>query len=118
MVLNALDPSDHARMRKDVASAFSEKAVRAQEGLIEQYATKLVSSLEQVVSNSEKGVVLDITGRINFAAFDCIGDLAFGESFNCLESNDFILGPFGSWRLSRLLLLLPRCAIILTLIGS
>ena len=54
MVLNALDPSDHARMRKDVASAFREKAVRAQEGLIEQYATKLVSFLEQVVSNSKK----------------------------------------------------------------
>jgi cytochrome P450 len=89
MVLNALDPSDHARMRKDVASAFSEKAVRAQEGLIKQYATKLVSFLEQVVSNSKKGAVLDITSWINFAAFDCIGDLAFGESFNCLESNKF-----------------------------
>jgi cytochrome P450 len=89
MVLNALDPSDHARMRKDVASAFTEKAVRAQEDLIEQYATKLVSCLEQVVSKSEEGAVLDITRWINFAAFDCIGDLAFGESFNCLESNEF-----------------------------
>jgi cytochrome P450 len=89
MVLNALDPSDHARMRKDVASAFSEKAVRAQECLIEKYATRLVACLEQAVSKSEKGVVLDITSWINFAAFDCIGDLAFGESFNCLESNEF-----------------------------
>jgi cytochrome P450 len=49
----------------------------------------LVSRLEQIVSKSEKGAVLDITSWINFAAFDCIGDLAFGESFNCLESNEF-----------------------------
>lgn len=89
MVLNALDASDHARMRKDVASAFTEKAVRAQQGIIELYAAKLVSCLEQVVSESENGAVLDITRWINFAAFDCIGDLAFGESFNCLESNEF-----------------------------
>jgi cytochrome P450 len=60
----------------------------------------LVSRLEQIVSKSEKGAVLDITSWINFAAFDCIGDLAFGESFNCLESNEFhpwafeILGTF------------------------
>jgi cytochrome P450 len=89
MVLNALNRSDHARMRKNIASALTEKAIRAQEGIIERYATKLVYCLERVVFDAENGVVVDITRWLNFTAFDLIGDLGFGESFNCLESDEF-----------------------------
>jgi cytochrome P450 len=89
MVLNALNQSDHARMRKNLAPALTEKAIRAQEGIIELYATKLVRCLEQVVSKTENGAVVDITRWLNFTAFDLIGELGFGESFNCLERNEF-----------------------------
>lgn len=90
MVLNALNPSDHARMRKVIAPYFTEKAVRDQEGLIESYAAKFIHCLEQEVSKAGiNGTVIDITCWFNFTAFDLIGDLAFGESFNCLESNEF-----------------------------
>jgi cytochrome P450 len=89
MVLNALNQSDHARMRKNVASALTEKAIQAREALIEQYATKMICCLEQVVSKTEYGTVVDITRWLNFTAFDLIGELGFGESFNCLESNEF-----------------------------
>lgn len=90
MVLNALDQSDHARMRKVIAPAFTEKAIRGQEDLIESYAAKFVQCLEQEVCKAGiNGTVVDITRWFNFTAFDLIGDLVFGESFNCLESNEF-----------------------------
>ncbi|CZR56893.1 related to isotrichodermin C-15 hydroxylase (cytochrome P-450 monooxygenase CYP65A1) [Phialocephala subalpina] len=90
MVLNALNPSDHARMRKVVAPAFTEKAIRAQEGIIESYAANFVRCLEQEVSRAGiNGTVLDITRWFNFTAFDLIGELVFGESFNCLDNNEF-----------------------------
>lgn len=41
------------------------------------------------------GGVVDIVRWFNFATFDIIGDLTFGESFGCLESGE--LHPWIAW---------------------
>lgn len=74
----------HARHRRTLAHAFSDKALREQEPLIKQYVDLLMQRLRE--KNGEK---LDLTAWFNYCTFDLIGDLAFGESFNCLRDSQY-----------------------------
>lgn len=86
-VLNALDPKMHQRFRKAMEPGFTDGAVRAQEPIIQSYSDSLISHLDEIVSKSRDGAVVDIVRWYEFTVFDLIGDLGFGESFNCLQSN-------------------------------
>ncbi|KAL2867503.1 cytochrome P450 [Aspergillus lucknowensis] len=77
----AADHAHHRRYRRLLAHAFSDKGLRAQQGMIQQHVDRLIARLRE---NCAKGS-LDMTVWFNWATFDIIGDLAFGESFGCLE---------------------------------
>ncbi|QDS74140.1 hypothetical protein FKW77_001144 [Venturia effusa] len=77
------DDDTHARHRRAVAHAFSDKALKAQEPLIQRYIDMLVDILRD---EARKGGPFDIIERINWTSFDIIGDLAFGEPFGALAS--------------------------------
>jgi cytochrome P450 len=79
-VLSA-DEINHSRMRRNLAHAFSDKALRGQEGLIQQYVDLLVNRLGE---QSEDGKSIDIMRWYNFTTFDVICDLSFGEPLYCL----------------------------------
>ncbi|ROV99477.1 hypothetical protein VMCG_06412 [Cytospora schulzeri] len=76
------DPVSHAEQRKALSHAFSARALRDQEIVIDQYVDLLIEQLGKLGSNGEKAV--DATAAWNWLTFDIIGDLAFGESFGCL----------------------------------
>ncbi|KAL3458183.1 cytochrome P450 [Aspergillus heterothallicus] len=78
----AADHAHHRRYRRLLAFAFSDKGLRAQQGMIQQYVDQLIVRLHE---NCSKGPV-DMTVWFNWATFDIIGDLAFGESFGCLDN--------------------------------
>ncbi|KAM3076809.1 hypothetical protein ACMFMG_003723 [Clarireedia jacksonii] len=80
---------DHRRFRRLQAHAFSEKALASQEPLIQDYAQQFVDGL---VKFSAKDGSIDLGGWYNYATFDLIGDLAFGEPFDCLKT-----GVMHSW---------------------
>uniref|UniRef100_A0A093V4B3 Putative sterigmatocystin biosynthesis P450 monooxygenase n=1 Tax=Talaromyces marneffei PM1 TaxID=1077442 RepID=A0A093V4B3_TALMA len=63
-------------------NAFSEKALREQEGIIQKYVKKL---MEQLSPQSNKGPQ-DMVKWFNFTTYDLIRDLSFGEQFGCLEN--------------------------------
>jgi cytochrome P450 len=88
-IINAIDPVPHARMRRTLGPAFSRSALRAQEPIIQQHVKKLIERLGERVSRTKQGEVVDIYPWVNFAAFDIFGDLAFGETFNCLDSSEY-----------------------------
>jgi hypothetical protein len=71
-------------MRRLQSHAFSEKALSAQETVIQGYVSQLIRGLSQQAEASKTGLV-SIGSWFNFATFDIIGDLAFAESFDCLE---------------------------------
>lgn len=73
---------DHARYRRLLSHAFSTQGLREQEPRITGYADKLMDGLA-AASKTESS--LDILSWFNWTTFDVIGDLAFGESFNCLD---------------------------------
>jgi cytochrome P450 len=85
-ILNALDQKDHSRFRKAMELVFTERAVRGQEVIIQRYTSALISQLRKP---AEGGTVVDIVHWYGFTIFDLIGDLGFGESFNCLQSKEF-----------------------------
>ncbi|KAI9373001.1 putative sterigmatocystin biosynthesis P450 monooxygenase stcF [Aspergillus egyptiacus] len=77
----AADQDRHRRYRRLLAYAFSEKGLRAQQGMIQGHIDRLVTRLQESCSSGS----VDLTVWFNWATFDIIGDLAFGESFGCLE---------------------------------
>ncbi|KAF2001405.1 cytochrome P450 [Amniculicola lignicola CBS 123094] len=97
-VLNVLDARLHAKMRKKMDGAFTEKAVGNQEGIVQGYVDLLIERLTgKAKSAGGEKVVINMIPWITFTAIDIIGDLAFGESFGCLERGvmsdwlDFVL---------------------------
>jgi cytochrome P450 len=75
-------------MRRLLSHAFSERALRGQEDLVRKYVDLLISQLPRrstkYPSDNGEGIV-DIMSWYNYATFDIIGDLAFGEPFGCLR---------------------------------
>ncbi|KAJ4327627.1 hypothetical protein N0V84_001876 [Fusarium piperis] len=84
-ILNA-NHDDHKRFRRLLSHAFSEKALRSQEDIMKLYIDKFIERLAQ---QAHDGVTLDIVSWYNFATFDLIGDLSFGEPFGCLDSGGY-----------------------------
>ncbi|RGP79802.1 hypothetical protein FLONG3_2116 [Fusarium longipes] len=90
--------TDHKRQRKLLSHAFSQKALRGQEGLLKHYVDLFIQRLTQ---KAHEGAAVDMTAWYNFATFDLIGDLALGQPFGCLESGTYhpwIKKIFGSIR--------------------
>ncbi|KAH7411026.1 cytochrome P450 monooxygenase-like protein [Cadophora sp. MPI-SDFR-AT-0126] len=84
--LVTLDNPTHKKHRRAMTYAFSPSAVREQEATVHSYCTLLMSRLKaQITDPSVKGKV-DLVRWLNFTTFDIIGDLAFAESFHCLET--------------------------------
>ncbi|KAG8156905.1 hypothetical protein KVR01_013318 [Diaporthe batatas] len=92
-LLSAIDPEEHATMRKVFVPAFTPRALRAQEPIIHQYVNLLVERLQELVAaaeeDGEKAADIDMVPWFHFTAFDIFGDLGFGESFNCLQSSKY-----------------------------
>jgi len=86
-ILSAND-ADHARYRRLLSHAFSERALRQQEYLLQSYIDLLVHRLHKCASSPETAVV-DLVKWLNFTTFDIVGDLGLGESFRCLEDGEY-----------------------------
>ncbi|KAH8661384.1 cytochrome P450 [Tricladium varicosporioides] len=82
---------DHRRQRRIQAHMFSERALSAQESLINDYVSLLISKLHKEAANPETSTV-DMVKWYNYTTFDILGELAFGDSFSCLKSD--ILHPW------------------------
>ena len=76
--------SDHARLRRVFAHAFSDKALREQESLIQAYVDALMAQIRQYA-----GKKVDMVERLHWLSFDIISDLSFGEPFDCLKNSKF-----------------------------
>lgn len=84
-IFNA-DEASHPRIRKQLAHAFSDRALREQEPFMTAYIDLLMLKLRGVAA---AGASTDMVRWINFTTFDLIGDLALGKSFGCLNNNEY-----------------------------
>jgi cytochrome P450 len=75
---------EHARYRRLYAPGFSARSLREQEPMIQEYVAMFIGGLGRACERGE--TLVDMVQWFNFVTFDIIGDLAFGESFGCLQS--------------------------------
>ncbi|KAL5880123.1 hypothetical protein ACKVWM_007994 [Pyricularia oryzae] len=86
---------EHARHRRVLSPAFSDRSLREQEPVVSKYLDLLVARMKE-----RSGDVVDFWLWMNFTTFDIIGDLTFGESFDCLLKSR--LHPWVDYLMSRL----------------
>lgn len=77
---------DHKRMRRLLSHAFSMKALRNQDEILNRYVNLFITELSK---RAQQGVAVDMVAWYNFATFDLIGHLALGQPFGCLESGQY-----------------------------
>ncbi|KAL0935526.1 uncharacterized protein CTRU02_210117 [Colletotrichum truncatum] len=78
---------NHSRMRRLFAPAFSERALRQQEPLFRKYVDLLVYKISEVGEAGKKPV--EMTQLLNFATFDVMAELCFGQPLGLLAKNEY-----------------------------
>ncbi|KAJ5299778.1 hypothetical protein N7476_011335 [Penicillium atrosanguineum] len=81
------DDVDHTRMRRLLSHGFSDSSLRGQEPIIKYYVDLLMQRLREKAEAGKQA--LDMVSWYNFTTFDIIGDLAFGEPFDCLKNSTY-----------------------------
>jgi cytochrome P450 len=79
--------ADHSRFRRLLSHAFSDASLRGQEPIIKSYVDLLMQRLRENIDNGTS--VVNMVAWYNFTTFDIIGDLAFGEPFDCLKNSTY-----------------------------
>lgn len=78
---------EHALLRRQLAHGFSDRSMKDQQPLIKGYVDLLIRRLYENCGEGTKP--LDMAKWYNCTTFDVIGDLAFGESFGCLDNSEY-----------------------------
>ncbi|KAI4829627.1 cytochrome P450 [Aureobasidium sp. EXF-8845] len=80
------DDASHARQRRVLSHAFSDKALKEEEPLFKRWASLLVQKLEAL---SITEAPIDLVAYYNFTTFDLMADLTFSESLHMLEGSEY-----------------------------
>ncbi|KAJ4286680.1 Sir2 histone deacetylase Hst2 [Kalmusia sp. IMI 367209] len=86
-LLSIPDAQTHGRIRRVFSNAFSDKALKLQEPLIKKYVDQLIENMRRAVD--VEAVPLDLEKIYNFATFDIMGDLTFGEPLGLLQQSKY-----------------------------
>lgn len=65
------DDATHQRQRRVISHAFSEQALRDQEGIVMRFCNMLISKLHEQIEGPNKGKV-DLVQWLNFTTFDIV----------------------------------------------
>lgn len=99
-LLNSDDMAYHSYLRKLLSPSFSDFSLRKQEAVIQDYLKILMRKLEKHSQDYDGGA--DLLQWFNFFVFDVIGYLTYGETFDCLNSNELhtwikLIPPLGKF---------------------
>ncbi|KAL9591567.1 MAG: hypothetical protein Q9179_007593 [Wetmoreana sp. 5 TL-2023] len=76
--------------------SFTEKALKAQEPIVESYVSLSISRLREKATapntRNQERTIINIVELFNYVAFDIVGNLCFGEPFECLKHD--VLHPW------------------------
>lgn len=87
-IVSERDPTVHGKMRKLLSHAFSSQSLQKQETLVAKTIDRFVDIVGSRGALGKGG--FDITNAYEMMTFDIIGDLAFGETFQAMETREFI----------------------------
>ncbi|KAF2168707.1 hypothetical protein M409DRAFT_20724 [Zasmidium cellare ATCC 36951] len=78
------DREDHSRYRRLLSHEFSAQSMKNQQPIIMGYVDLLIRGLRDCSPQEPQ----DMVQWFNWATFDIIGRLSFGEDFNCLRNRE------------------------------
>jgi cytochrome P450 len=81
-IVSTRDRDEHARKRRYIANAFSQRNILSMEPSVRLKVEKLLSRLDRAAAIGE---VIDIRQWLNFFTFDVISDMAFGNDPRFLD---------------------------------
>lgn len=81
------DDPNHSRMRKNLSHAFSDRALRDQEPVVQNLVDLLIQRLNERIEEGKEST--DIMTWYNYTTFDVITDLTFGEPLYCLRDRGY-----------------------------
>lgn len=76
----------HGSIRRLLAPAFSDTALKQQEYILQDYVNLLISKLQRRTATGEP---VNLANYFQFTTFDISGDLMYGQSFGCLEQEEY-----------------------------
>jgi len=85
-IVSERDPVVHGKMRKYLSHAFSDRSLKAQEHLVSEVVDLFIAKLGERGTNAEG---TNMVMWYNLCTFDIIGSLAFGESFEGVQSGKY-----------------------------
>ncbi|KAJ8116198.1 hypothetical protein ONZ43_g4492 [Nemania bipapillata] len=85
-IISERDPTRHGEMRRLLAHAFSLTSLKEQEELIIGNIDRFIELVK--AKTCKQGEIFDIAKGYERMAFDIIGDLAFGQNFGALETDE------------------------------
>ncbi|KAF4454251.1 hypothetical protein F53441_3251 [Fusarium austroafricanum] len=83
-IVTTKDPLDHSLQRRSLSHAFSTKALRESEEVVQSHVSLLIERLGQNGGPGTGGV--NMSNVFNWLTFDIIGELTFGESFESISN--------------------------------
>lgn len=85
--LISANEEDHARFRKILAPAFSERSTQKQQPLVQSSIDLLIQKLHQAITDDKSGTaaVVDLLKWFNYTTFDIIGNIIWSSTFGCLD---------------------------------
>lgn len=83
--LISANDQDHARMRKILSHAFSDRALKDQEVILKHWVGKLISVLSAKANTHEP---VNMLTSYNCTTFDVMGDLTFSENLHMLDKGE------------------------------
>jgi cytochrome P450 len=81
------DDESNSKIRRPLSHGFSDKTLMDQEPLVQHYVDLFLERLHEMVA-ADNGPV-EMTRWYNYTTFDIIGDLSFGEPFDCLRDKRY-----------------------------
>ncbi|KAF9766504.1 hypothetical protein IL306_001101, partial [Fusarium sp. DS 682] len=82
---NSIDKTAHARKRRVMNHAFSDKALRSCETFIHSNTDRWIELLDQEIGEKKWSSSLNMARWADHLVFDTLGELCFGKSFGMKE---------------------------------
>ncbi|KAH8664712.1 benzoate 4-monooxygenase cytochrome P450 [Xylariales sp. PMI_506] len=85
-IVSEQDPEIHREMRRYLSNAFSERSVVEQETIVLETIDRCIDLVDTKANANPEGG-LDMSRLMEMLTFDITGDLAFGQSFDCISTD-------------------------------
>ncbi|KAI1123506.1 cytochrome P450 monooxygenase-like protein [Nemania abortiva] len=84
--LSVLNLEEHSILRRTIAPAFGDKALKDQEPLFQHCADLMVATVRRL---SDEGRPIDMVKIYNLTTFDIMAELVYNESLGLLEASEY-----------------------------